>query len=208
MKRRAIVYVDGLNLYFGALKGGKDKWLDLAAYFRRLRQADEIQRIHFFTAEVTGPTLENQRAYLRALATTPLVHVVLGKFKHKNVVCRVNGCGYEGRRVFSFPAEKRTDVHIAFQMLEDAYEDRAKVFVVVSGDSDLVPAVHRVRSRFPHKRVVVYVPARDPDRSAAVELRSAANDARDLPLALLPRCQFPPTLPDGHGGTVTKPPAW
>jgi hypothetical protein len=208
MATRTIVYVDGFNLYYGALKGGSDKWLDLASYFRRLRAQDDVRRVNFFTALVTGPSLPNQQQYLRALSTSPLVRVVLGKFKSKDVDCRVSACAHSGRRVFSVPAEKRTDVQIALQLLEDAYEDHADTFVVVSGDSDLVPAVHRLRARFPRKRVVVYVPARDPDRSAAVELRSAATAARDLPLALLKRCQFPARMPDGSGATVEKPAGW
>lgn len=205
---RTIVYIDGFNLYYGAVKGGTDKWLNLADYFTRLRAADDIQRIYYFTAMVTGPSLANQQIYLRALATTPLVRVVLGRFKDKEVDCRAAGCCHPGARRFRVPSEKRTDVHIALQMMEDAYENRCDTFVLVSGDSDLVPAVHRVRHKLPTKRVVVDVPARDPDRSAAVELRSSANKHRDLPLALLPRCQFPPVVDDHNGGYIRKPAMW
>lgn len=207
MRRRCTTYVDEFNLYYGALKGSRDKWLDLAAFFRMVRRADELTRVHYFTALVTGDGRERQQAYLRALATTPLVNVQLGRFKSKSVECRVEGCGHGLSRVFNVPAEKRTDVNIALQMLEDAYENRCDVFVVVSGDSDLVPAVHRVRSLFPSKRVIVYVPARDPTRSAAVELRAAAHDSRDLPLHLLKRCQFPAAMPD-DGGELRKPADW
>ena len=52
--------------------------------------------------------------------------------------------------------EKRTDVNIAIQMLEDAYEDRCDKLILVSGDSDLVPAVIRVRNL--GKKVLVYIP--------------------------------------------------
>lgn len=208
-KKRAIVYVDGFNLYYGAIKGGPDKWLDLDRYFRLIRQADDVVRIHYFTAMVSGPTRANQVMYLRALGTTPAVNIILGKFKPKEVDCRVTACCHStSRRTFTVPSEKRTDVHIALQMLEDAYEDRADLFIVISGDSDLVPAVHRVRAIFPTKVVTVYVPARDPNRSAAVELRSAANTSRDLPLNMLKLCQFPPTMQDGSGGRIDKPAKW
>ena len=40
MAVRSIVYIDGFNLYYGALKGGPYKWLDLERFFRRLRNAD------------------------------------------------------------------------------------------------------------------------------------------------------------------------
>lgn len=207
-KKRAIVYVDGFNLYYGAIKGSSDKWLNLEKYFRCVRQADDVEQVYFFTAMVDGASLQNQQTYLQALATTPSVRIVLGKFKFKDVDCRVSGCCHGGAKRFRVKTEKRTDVNIALQLFEDAMEDRADVLVIVSGDSDLVPAVHRVRNRFPSKRVVVYVPARDPDRSAAVELRTAAHSHRDLPLNILKLCQFPPTLPDGSGGVIMKPPSW
>ncbi len=43
-------------------------------------------------------------------------------------------------------------------MLDDAYQDRCDIFVLVSGDSDLVPAVKKIRDRFLEKEVTVYVP--------------------------------------------------
>lgn len=63
---RSIVYIDGFNLYYGAIRGGPFKWLDLQAYFRRLRQADDIQRIYYFSALVDGPGRARQETYLRA----------------------------------------------------------------------------------------------------------------------------------------------
>ena len=68
--------------------------------------------------------------------------------------------------------------------------------VVVSGDSDLVPALQMVKARFPKKKIIVYVPSRDYRRGAATELRGAADQDRTLPLALLSKCQ----LPAGAGG--------
>jgi hypothetical protein len=53
------------------------------------------------------------------------------------------------------------------------------LMILVSGDSDLVPAVSRVRAL--GEKVLVYIPARDAARGAAVELRSAATKAKTLP---------------------------
>lgn len=93
-------------------------------------------------------------------------------------------------------------------MLEDGYADRCDLFVLVSGDSDLVPAVTRVKDLFPRMRVFVYVPARSAVRGAAVELRAAADKHRTLLLGLLKHAQLPPTLPDGAGGLLVKPAGW
>jgi hypothetical protein len=138
---RAIVYIDGLNFYYGALRGTEHKWLNLETCFRRLRPGDAIQRIYYFTAIVNGDAQKRQQPYLRALATLSLVNVILGKFKTKQIRCRVQSCTYSGRRTFEAPEEKRTDVNIALQLLDDALHDRADTFVLVTGDSDLVPAI-------------------------------------------------------------------
>ena len=195
-------------LWCGAIKGTPHKWLNLQRLFELLRQDDDIQAIRYFTALMNGSKAQRQQTYLRALATCPKVEVILGRFKEKRIACGVRGCTYPGPRFFNKPEEKRTDVGIAVALLDDAYRDLADRFVLVTGDSDLVPAVSMVKTRFPHKQIVVYVPSRNLTRGAAVELRSAADKDRDLPLVLLPRCQFPASLPDGVGGLIHKPAEW
>ncbi len=56
MTRRSIVYIDGFNFYYGALRGTRHKWLNLESVFRRLRPDDDLQAIYYFTAPVIGPT--------------------------------------------------------------------------------------------------------------------------------------------------------
>ncbi len=208
MKPRTIVYVDGFNFYYGAVRGTPHKWLDMEKCFLKLRPGDDIRRIWYFTALVAGAKTSRQQAYLRALATRPLVQVMLGKFKLKQIKCIVSGCSYSGSRVFDVPEEKRTDVNIALQLLDDANHDRADQFIVVSGDSDLVPALEMVKTQWPMKRLIVYVPSRHPLRGAAVELRSAADRHKTFPQALLKVCQFPSALSDGRGGVIHKPSGW
>ncbi len=206
---RLIVYIDGFNLYYGAVRNTpRLKWLDLAKFCRILRPSDDIQRIHYFTAQVDGSTKAHQKEYWKALATTPQVNIVLGKFKKKRVACKVSACVHAGSKLFSTQEEKRTDVSIALAMLDDAYQGLCDHQVLISGDSDLVPAVALVRHRFPAMKTTVYVPSTNPVRGAAVELRASAAINRDLPLNLLAYAQFPNRIPDGAGGFVTRPAAW
>lgn len=157
---------------------------------------------------MAGDSGIRQQVYLNALETLPKVSVVIGRYKTKTVKCRVNGCAFSGPKKFEAWEEKRTDVNIALQILDDAYQDVTDYFVVVSGDSDLVPALHRVKDRFPHKKVIVYIPARDDARGAAVEMRAAADKNATLPLPLLKVCQLPAKIPDGSGGWISKPNGW
>jgi hypothetical protein len=208
VKPRTVVYVDGFNFYYGAVRGTPYKWLDMERCFLRLRPDDDIKRIWYFTALVDGSKGSRQKIYLRAPATNPLVQVMLGKFKLKQVRCGVMGCTYSGSRIFDIPEEKRTDVNIALQMLDDANHDRADQFIIVSGDSDLVPALEMVKAQWPKIRLIVYVPSRHPLRGAAVELRNAADKHKTFPQVLLKVSQFPAELPDGRGGVIHKPAEW
>ena len=208
MANRTIVYIDGFNLYYGAMRGTTNKWLNLQAFFERLRMNDELVRVKYFTAMVEGEARSRQLAYIRALETQSKVDVILGRFKTKTMKCRVKQCCFEGNRTYPGKEEKRTDVSIAISIVSDAYEDLADTFVVVSGDSDLVPPVNLVKSKFPEKKVVVYVPSRDSPRGAATELRAAADKNKTLPLDLLKKCQFPASVSDGMGGTYDKPGGW
>jgi 6-hydroxy-3-succinoylpyridine 3-monooxygenase len=207
--KRVIFYIDGFNLYYGALKDVPPlKWLNLEKFCTLLRPHDEIVKIRYFSALVAGHTKPHQEIYLKALSTTPIVSIILGKFKAKKARCGVLSCSHSGGKWFKVPEEKRTDVNIAIYLLDDAYQDQCDHFIVFSGDSDLVPAVSMVRQRFPTKRITVYVPFRDPERGAAVELRTSAHAHRDLPLFLLAKAQFPDEIQDGAGNTLKRPDDW
>lgn len=208
---RTIVYVDGFNLYYGAVRKTRSKWLNIELLFRRLRPHDEIRRIYYFTALVDRrEKAARQMQYLKALETCPLVTTVIGRFKMKKVKCTVKQCTYKGRRLFEVPEEKRTDVSIATQIIDDAYQDEMDNMVVISGDSDLVPTLDRIRERFPEKKIIVYIPAPSKGhvRAAAVELRAAAHQARELPVILIRRSQFPRTVVGRNGKDIIKPPEW
>lgn len=206
---RTIIYIDGFNLYYGAVKGTPHKWLDLQRYFEMIRQNDELVAIKYFTALITGPTRPNQDIYLRALATLPLISIFLGKFTESKIECGVRDCTHEGRRKFTRRLEKGTDVNIAVQMLNDAYQDRCDQLVLVTGDSDLAPALRIIRETFPEKKTFVYVPpGPENERGAAVELRAAAHRNKTLPLNLLSKAQFRSELYGRSGEAIRKPATW
>jgi 6-hydroxy-3-succinoylpyridine 3-monooxygenase len=174
---RTIVYIDGLNLYYGAVRDAPAlKWLNIDQLCGRLRPHDNIQAIKYFSAPIVGKTRPNQDTYLRALSTLPRVQVILGRFKERNVKCGVTGCTYTAMKWFKVPEEKRTDVNIAVAMVDDAYQNACGQLVLISGDSDLVPGVATVRNRFPAKKIIVYVPCRNPLRGAAVGCEPPRTD--------------------------------
>lgn len=90
-KPRTIIYIDGFNLYYGALKGTKFKWLDLQTLFQKLLgDHHTITEIKYFTARVSArdsdPDAPNrQDAYLKALeAHIPTVSIYYGHFEEES----------------------------------------------------------------------------------------------------------------------------
>ena len=85
---RTRVYVDGFNLYYGALKGTPFKWLNLVELsYRLLPSGHTIERLNYFTARVSGAldpgAPARQQVYLSALNTLPEVKVHFGRFLAK-----------------------------------------------------------------------------------------------------------------------------
>ena len=87
---RTRVYVDGFNLYYGALKGTPFKWLNPVDLARRVLPAGHVvDKLLYFTARLSGEPDQGaparQHAYIAALRTLPEVEVHFGSFLSKPV---------------------------------------------------------------------------------------------------------------------------
>lgn len=84
------VYVDGFNLYYGALKGTPYRWLDILRLCKLLLPNETITSIKYFTAKVkakeSNPSqAQRQQFYLRALETIPNLSIHYGHFLSNTV---------------------------------------------------------------------------------------------------------------------------
>lgn len=210
-KTRTIVYVDGFNLYYGVLKSSPAwKWLNLASFFDGLRVDDEIVRICYFTAIVDegramSETRDRQKRYLKALGSLDRLEVILGKYQPREVKCRAT-C----RQPYQVPEEKKTDVNIAVRMISDAIDGAADRLILVSGDSDIEPAIKWIRSRFPKIKITVYIPQLPDDAKQRRNdsYRQMNVDAKILPITSFVVHQFPKVVQLPGGGVVEKPKEW
>jgi len=85
---RTWVYVDGFNLYYGAVKGTPFKWLNPVALAKSVLPPNlKIERLKYFTARVSGAADQDaprrQHAYLSALRTLPEIEIHFGRFLSK-----------------------------------------------------------------------------------------------------------------------------
>src|SRR5690349_6267967 len=82
---RTIVYIDGFNLYYRALKPSGHKWMNIAALSAAVMPpGTRITAINYYTARISGRVdpggPARQHAYLRALASLPGVSIHYGNF--------------------------------------------------------------------------------------------------------------------------------
>ena len=203
---KTIVYVDGFNLYYGALKGTPYRWLNVAEMCRQLLPNDQITGIRYFTALVNPrPNDTDQRvrqeSHLRALATIPDLSVVLGYFLTHEIKMPLAG-PKGGFATVIKTEEKGSDVNIATHLLVDGLKNNYELAVVVSNDSDLALPIRFVVEEL-HKPVGLLNPQKHP----SVELSKCASFLKQIRAGVLARSQFPNQLTDAHG-TFTKPAAW
>jgi hypothetical protein len=87
---RTFVYIDGFNLYYGAVKGTAFKWLNVKELMGRLiLHQYQIEKVKYFTATVSGvddlDAPKRQRIYLNVLRTVPEIEIYFGKFLSKTI---------------------------------------------------------------------------------------------------------------------------
>jgi len=209
---RTYVYVDGFNLYYGALKNTPYKWLDLRALFARiLRPQNKIERIKYYTARVSArpddpdaPTWQD--IYLRALQLyIPELSVIEGRFLRKQVKMRLAKpiAGKQFADVIK-TEEKGSDVNLAVHLVNDGWQNRYDCAVVCSNDGDLSEAVRIVRREL-HKTVLLAVPGDPAQRPPSVELKRWASYTIQIKPDVFAAAQLPNPIP---GTTLHKPSDW
>lgn len=207
---KTIVYIDGFNLYYGALKDTPYKWLDILSLCKNLLPKNEIIQIKYFTAIVSArpndPDQPNrQLLFLRALRTLPNVEIIYGHFLNKVARMRlarpIPGAGKYVDVIRT--EEKGSDVNIAVHLVNDGHNRRYEVAVLLSNDSDLVEAIKIVRNEL---KVPVGILNPIPD-TPSQELKRNASFVKPIRQGLLAASQFPLTMQDANG-TFYKPPSW
>ena len=206
---RTNVYIDGFNLYYGALRSTPFKWLDPVALFTTILDSrNQIEQIKYFTARVQ-PTLADpdihvrQDAYLRALTShCPKVSLHYGHFLRHAV--RMEHCNPPPRTVEVWKnEEKGSDVNLALHLLNDAWQDAYDCAVVISNDSDLAESLRLVKEQ--HRKVIGLVTPGAPQRKTSRELARHADFFRPIRRSALASSQLPDPIP---GTTLHKPKAW
>lgn len=202
-KTRKMFFIDGFNLYHSLEREvQKDislinaKWLDLEKLcsFYIDKNIEELTGVKYFTTlSWKNSSLTRQKNYISALlANNPHLEIIYGKFKQKNRFCPNCSVPYSGHE------EKLTDVNIAIYLLENALKNTFDEAVIVSADSDLIPAVLAIRRNYPGKIVSILPPM----ASCANDLKNHTHKKYKMRKANLLQSQ----LPDNQ--FFTRPAEW
>jgi uncharacterized LabA/DUF88 family protein len=204
------IYVDGFNLYYGAVKDTPFKWLNVRRLCELLLPGYSIDKIKYFTARVSArkddpdkPT--RQQIYLRALRTLPDLEIIYGAFLSHDVMMPLAEPAPNGPRFAKVvkTEEKGSDVNIAAHLINDAYKRAFDVAVLVTNDSDLAEPIRIVRREL-HLDVGILNPH---EQTPSQVLLKHASFMKQIRHGVLQASQFPTVLTDTKG-VFHKPKLW
>jgi uncharacterized LabA/DUF88 family protein len=206
----ANIYVDGYNLYYGALRNSPFKWLDLRTLSQLLLPDFEIGTISYFTARVKERPDDlqapvRQQTYLSVLSSIPPVEIHFGHFLQSTVRMRVADPLAKPRTVEVLKTEEKgSDVNLATHLMLDAFQEKADIFVVLSNDSDLTEPLKIVRETL-GKMTGIINPHRRQSRALLSCNPTIVRQIRD---GALGASQFPDRVVLPNGRAVQKPAEW
>jgi uncharacterized LabA/DUF88 family protein len=208
---RVIFLIDGFNLYHSTLDirnrnhGLLVKWLNIHklcdSFLHTIGNGAILAKVYYFSAyayHMKDPDVAKRHAlYIECLKSTG-VEPVLGRFKEKTINCPL--CN----RDFVKHEEKETDVAIAIKLLEVLIRKECETVVLMTGDTDIVPAVKTAKSLFPGSVIAFAFPF----GRQTNELAKLVPCSFTIRVDSYIKNQFPNTvvLPDGK--MVSKPASW
>jgi uncharacterized LabA/DUF88 family protein len=204
--------VDGFNLYHSILEIERNteyctKWLNInslcKSYLHHLGKQAELQSIHYFTAlphhltEQHPDRVNRHNKYLKCLASTG-IEIHIGRFKEKTVFCK--NC----RTWFIKHEEKETDVALGVTIVELFFKKLCDAVVVVTGDTDLLPATEKCRFLFPDKKILFVFPYKRKNK----ELKIKFPDSFRINVKQYIKHQFPNPVVLSDREEIYKPDTW
>ena len=167
---RVSAFIDGFNLYHSikaidmghfyvrvdkkVIKLDDCRWVNLRLLCQTFCTSNEsLKEVYYFTAFApwSKGKQARHRRYVKALADEQ-VQSIQGQFQRVSRMCRACGAVYKTHE------EKYTDVNLSLHVLQAAYQNQCDKFIIVTADSDFVPAIKMLLDNFPNKQVHILFP--------------------------------------------------
>lgn len=139
MSRKCIILIDGSNFYFKLKDLGlhKDPYFDFSGFAKTLAGKDKIIQATYYVGAVrTDGSSFTQKLFSKQRRL--LSHLKKHRFTYS--------LGYLLKSNNKFH-EKGVDVNIAVDMLVATYEDLCDSIILVSSDTDLLPAIKKAKEK-------------------------------------------------------------
>ena len=165
-----------------------------------MRHDDTLHSIIYFTALAGWRSVDavnRHQALINANAVKG-VKSVLGKFKKKYIHCP------KCNRSFERHEEKATDVNIALYAYRLAATSKVEQVVLVTGDTDLIPAINMIKEDFPSISVGVIFPYNRFNH----ELKNTTHFHHTTSEKILSNFRLSNKIVKSNGKIITCPPNW
>jgi uncharacterized LabA/DUF88 family protein len=206
---RVTFLIDGFNLYhsvvdLGRIQKLRVKWLNIhslcSSFLYLISQDAAIAEIYYFSAfayHLNDPSvIKRHQDYIECLKSTGIIPE-MGRFKPKDVICPLRG-------KFTKHEEKETDIAIAAKLFEIMSRDICDTAVLLTGDTDLTPAVETCKRLFPTKGIRFAFPYRRHNR----ELKALLPDSFKIHSGSYVQHLFPDPVRLPDGTEIWKPASW
>lgn len=140
---RISIYIDGAN-FFGGLRSINSKYtdtkFDFKKYIQKITKGRKLIQVYYYNASL------KQEINPRIFAKQQILFKRLRKIKKfKVILCRrQRRQNIDGKSYFTI---KGDDIHLAIDMLKDAYENQYDAAILISGDGDFTPLVKYVKNK-------------------------------------------------------------
>ncbi len=200
---RIIGFIDGFNVYHALLKDArlnKYRWINYWKLIESFARQDEtVEDVFLFTAFTNWDKRKKARHRILVAAQRHFeVKIVFGQFSKITRKCRKCGNKYETME------EKRSDVNIAVEVVKQAVLGTYDKAVIVSADSDLIPAIQAARSINPSLEFAVVTPINL--RSKA--LSNSANYTLRMERRHLNKAEMIDEIILADGSKLSRPSSW
>lgn len=213
---RVVFFVDGFNLYYSLIAASKEdpaqgnyRWFDLKKYLLQFLDPikEQHEAIYYFSAYypwktsqilIKDPAKESRhRLFVKVIEASGVI-TVFGAFHKHSVACPI--C----QSIFNRPEEKRTDVNIGVTMLKMAVQNKYDTAILVSGDTDFIPAIEAIKEIYPQKKVGVIFPFNRANR----HFYGIVDFLRKTKLVQVTSCRLPNTITLTDGTKINCPTKW
>jgi uncharacterized LabA/DUF88 family protein len=216
MKRISFL-IDGFNLYHSLndasqfFTGTSLKWLDIKRLCENyisnigiaLKENYKLEKIYYFTSlanhlqkQYPGKILRH-KLYIECLNDGGIIDIK-GRFKEKNVFC------YKCKSNIIKHEEKETDVAISIKMFEILYKKECDAVVIMTGDTDITPAIKTSKVLFSDKKIISCFPFKRNNK----ELESITDFSFNINKDLYLKFQLPDPYIKKDGTPIYKPFKW